>query len=61
MGEATLATIYGLELDEGVSRDQFIQLCPALIQQQLSGSCLPVEATTVPSEPVGAVTPSEGK
>ncbi|XP_067933353.1 zinc transporter ZIP4-like [Watersipora subatra] len=48
MGEATLAAIYDLDIHNGISQDEFLSLCPALIQQQISGSCEPVVNTTTP-------------
>ena len=46
MNEATLASIYGLDMDVGISRTQFLQLCPALIQQKVGGHCDPLPTTT---------------
>ena len=46
MNEATLASIYGLDMDVGISRTQFLQLCPALIQQKVGGHCDPLPSTT---------------
>jgi len=39
LGEGDLASIYGLDLADGVTKDQFISLCPALIQQKIGGYC----------------------
>ena len=55
-----LASIYGLDVHDGISKEQFLQLCPALVQQQIEGSCEPVTTTTVVEEKVG-VTSAECK
>ena len=61
MSEGTLAAVYGLELDEGIKKDEFIQLCPALIQQQVSESCKAVVATTAPPTEKEEVSAAESK
>lgn len=61
MGEGTLASVYDLHLEEGITKDQFVQLCPALVQQQLSGSCEPVESTTPVVELEEPVTLSQSR
>lgn len=49
MNEGTLASVYGLDLAHGISRSQFLQLCPALIQQKVGGHC---DAPTTTSAPI---------
>ena len=39
LSEGDLASIYGLDLSSGVTKEQFIALCPALIQQQIGNHC----------------------
>ena len=46
MNEATLASVYSLDLADGITRTQFLQLCPALIQQKVGGHCDPLPTTT---------------
>lgn len=47
MSEATLASVYNLDLENGITKLQFLELCPALIQQTVGGHCnaVPVETT----------------
>ena len=46
MNEATLASVYSLDLADGITRTQFLELCPALIQQKVGGHCDPLPTTT---------------
>ena len=46
MNEATLASVYSLDLADGITRTQFLQLCPALIQQKVGGHCDALPTTT---------------
>ena len=49
LSEGDLASIYDLDLSSGVTKEQFITLCPALIQQQIGNHCVSaavVEDTT---------------
>ena len=60
MSEATLASVYGLDLEDGISKTQFLQLCPALIQQKVGGHCDPPAATTAPPVTAPEATQAQG-
>ncbi|KAF6026638.1 SLC39A12 [Bugula neritina] len=42
LSESALAQIYSLDLADGITKEQFVELCPVLIQQQVSNSCVSV-------------------
>jgi len=53
-----LAQIYSLDLADGITKEQFVELCPVLIQQQVSNSCVSVPEEVSTDD---AVTDAESK